>query len=62
VVGDPERAAGWCPSCAASAACCLVRLAVAAARRCDGVRRLLARGDSLAVAAVTGCLLRSVAA
>ena len=24
----------------------------------DGVRRLLARGDSLAVAAVTGCLLR----
>lgn len=25
----------------------------------DGVRRLLARGDSLAVAAVTGCLLRS---
>lgn len=26
----------------------------------DGVRRLLARGDSLAVAAVTGCLLRSL--
>lgn len=25
----------------------------------DGVRRLLARGDSLAVAAVTGCVLRS---
>lgn len=28
----------------------------------DGVRRLLARGDSLAVAAVTGCLLRSLPA
>lgn len=27
----------------------------------DGVRRLLARGDSLAVAAVSGCLLRSLA-
>ncbi len=26
----------------------------------DGVRRLMARGDSLAVAAVTGCLLRSL--
>ncbi|MEO6595128.1 MAG: S8 family serine peptidase [Planctomycetota bacterium] len=26
----------------------------------DGVRRLLARGDSLAVAAVTGCLLRQL--
>lgn len=26
----------------------------------DGVRRLLARGDSLAVAAVSGCLLRSL--
>ena len=26
----------------------------------DGIRRLLARGDSLAVAAVTGCLLRSM--
>ena len=28
----------------------------------DGVQRLLARGDSLAVAAVTGCLLRSLPA
>jgi hypothetical protein len=28
----------------------------------DGGQRLLARGDSLAVAAVTGCLLRSLPA